>query len=66
MFDLHRLMSSSPDRPTQKTRPKGKGKPTDIPVPTREDVFKVFEKVAKTPDPDAKPEKPSDAGGAEK
>lgn len=50
------------DEPTQKTKPK-KGEPVEIPVPDRDDVFKMFEKVAKTPDPDAKR---SDAGGAKK
>jgi hypothetical protein len=55
-------MSPLPKRPSQKTQPR-KGKPVEIPVPSREDVFGVFEKVATTPDPDAKP---SDGGGAKK
>jgi hypothetical protein len=42
--------------PTQKT-PKG----AEIPLPKRGDVMRAFEKVAKAPDPDAKP---SDAGSA--
>jgi hypothetical protein len=45
-----------PDEPKQ-TTPKG----AEIPLPKRGDVMRAFEKVAKAPDPDAKP---SDARGA--
>jgi hypothetical protein len=36
---------------TQQTKPK-KGKPIEIPVPTRGDVMDFLEKTAKLPDPD--------------
>ena len=41
------------DQPTQKTQPK-KGEPIEIPIPTREEVFRDLEKVAKPrkPPPD--------------
>jgi hypothetical protein len=34
------------DEPTQETQPK-KGEPTEIPIPTREEVFRDLGKVAK-------------------
>jgi hypothetical protein len=43
--------AQEPAEPTQPTQPK-KGKPIEIPVPKRADVLKVFEKAAKTPDPE--------------
>jgi|tagenome__1003787_1003787.scaffolds.fasta_scaffold20947431_3 hypothetical protein len=43
--------------PAKQTTPKG----AEIPLPKRSDVMAAFEKVAKAPDPDAKP---SDAGGS--
>lgn len=46
MFDWRSMMSPSPERPTQKTKPKGKGKPIDIPVPAREDVMRDLSKLA--------------------
>jgi hypothetical protein len=39
--------------PTQQTQPK-KGEPITIPVPKKGDVFDFLEKVARTPDPEAR------------
>jgi len=46
------------DKQPKQTTPKG----AEIPVPKRDDVMAAFEKVAKAPDPDAKPS--DDAGRA--
>ncbi len=42
-------------RPTQKTRPK-KGKPIDIPIPTRKEVSDLMRKVAGKPPSASRPE----------
>jgi len=44
------------DPPTQPTQPKGKGKPIEIPIPTREAVIRDLMKVA----PRVEPDKPDD------
>jgi hypothetical protein len=43
------------DGPTQETQPK-EGEPVEIPVPTREEVFRDLGKVAKPPRPSDSPE----------
>ena len=54
-------MTDRTQGPTQWTRPK-KGRPIDIPIPTRETVGEAFAKLAHAPDPgatrrsDARPE----------
>ena len=40
---------SEPEEPTQKTQPKGKGKPLDIPIPTRGEFEAFVRKVAGSP-----------------
>jgi hypothetical protein len=42
------------DEPTQETQPK-KGEPAEIPIPTREEVFRDLGKVAKSRKPPPEP-----------
>jgi hypothetical protein len=53
-------MSDDP-QPTQKTQPKGKGKPVEIPVPTREAVIRDLMKVAPPPPTPHKPPEPDNS-----
>lgn len=45
MNDMHD-MSDKKEKPTQKTKPK-KGKPVEIPIPTKRDVLRDLVKIAR-------------------
>ena len=52
-YPRREMPQQNDDEPTQKTHPK-KGEPIEIPIPTREEVFRDLGKVAKPRKPPKK------------